>query len=56
MNGTGADPRIIELCLAHGTPDRVAAIYNRWEFQEQRRELMQAWADLIDKLKTKTED
>lgn len=55
MNGTGADPRIIELCLAHGTPDRVAAIYNRWEFQTERRELMQRWADYIEELKTKTE-
>lgn len=55
MNGAGADPRIIELCLAHGNPDRIAAIYNRAEFEPERRALMQQWADLIDELRGQKE-
>ena len=51
MNDAGEEPKIIEACLAHGNPDKVAAIYNRAEYQPQRRALMQTWADYIDKLK-----
>ena len=51
MNARGADPRIIELCLAHGSPDKIAAIYNRATFEPERRELMQAWADYVDELR-----
>ena len=51
MNGAGHDPKIIEACLAHGLPDKVAAIYNRAQHKPERRVLMQAWADLIDQLK-----
>jgi integrase len=51
MNGAGADPKVIEACLAHGSPDKVAAIYNRAQYKPERRALMQAWADLIDELK-----
>src|SRR5207237_10842738 len=54
MNGAGADPKIIEACLAHGSPDKVAALYNRAEYQPERRALMQTWADLIDELKTRS--
>jgi integrase len=53
MNGANADPKIIEACLAHGSPDKVAAIYNRAQYKPERRALMHAWADLIDKLKEK---
>jgi integrase len=51
MNGANADPKIIEACLAHGSPDKVAAIYNRAQYKPERRKLMQDWADLIDELK-----
>ena len=51
MNGAGADPKIIELCLAHGHQDKVAQIYNRALYQPERRALMQAWADMVDELK-----
>jgi integrase len=50
MNGAGADPKIIEACLAHGSPDKIAAIYNRAQYKPERRALMQAWSDLIDEL------
>jgi integrase len=52
MNSTGADPKIIEACLAHEAQDKVAKIYNRALYQPERRALMQAWSDLIEKLKT----
>jgi integrase len=51
MNGAGADPKIIEACLAHGSPDKVAAVYNRAQFKPERRALMQAWADRVDELR-----
>ena len=51
MNGAGADPKIIEACLAHGQPDRVAAVYNRALYKPERRALLQAWADYIEELK-----
>jgi integrase len=51
MNAHGADPAIIELCLAHGKQDKVAAIYNRHPYQAERRALMQTWADYVEKLK-----
>jgi integrase len=53
MNGQGADPHIIEACLAHGNPDKVAAIYNRAKYKPERKKLMQDWADYIDELKAK---
>ncbi|MGH8198890.1 MAG: tyrosine-type recombinase/integrase [Steroidobacteraceae bacterium] len=52
MNGAGADPHIIEACLAHGNPDKVAAIYNRAQYQPERRALMQQWTDLTDTLRS----
>jgi integrase len=44
------DPRIIELCLMHGKDDKIAKIYKRHEYQPERCELMQRWADYIDEL------
>jgi integrase len=37
----------IEKCLAHEQRG-VRAVYNKAEYAEQRREMMQAWADMID--------
>ncbi len=51
MNAQGADPAIIERCLSHGPPDKLAAVYNRHKYQNERRQMMQTWADLIDKLR-----
>lgn len=51
MNGAGADPKIIEACLAHGSPDKVAAVYNRAQYKPERRALLQTWADRVDELK-----
>ena len=46
------DPHIIEHQLAHKVPDTLGAAYNRTKFIEQRKAMMQAWADYLDNLKT----
>jgi integrase len=45
------DPYVIEHQLAHKVPDALGAAYNRTKFIEQRREMMQKWADYLDELK-----
>ena len=47
----GIDPYIIEHQLAHAVPDALGAAYNRTKFIEQRKVMMQAWADYLDNLK-----
>ena len=45
------DPHIIEHQLAHKVPDTLGAAYNRTKFIEQRKAMMQTWADYLDTLK-----
>ena len=45
------DPHIIEHQLAHKVPDTLGAAYNRTKFIEQRKVMMQTWADYLDGLK-----
>ena len=45
------DGHIIEQQLAHAVPDTNGRAYNRTAFLEQRRRMMQVWADYLDKLK-----
>jgi integrase len=47
----GIDVDVLEAQLAHAPRDEVEAAYARVKFKEQRREVMQAWADYLDKLK-----
>lgn len=47
----GFDPHVIEHQLSHKVPDLLGAAYNRTKFIKQRKEMMQAWADYLDKLK-----
>ena len=42
-----ADRAVIDLMLAHINKDRTEAVYNRAQFMDRRRELAQAWADLL---------
>jgi len=42
-----ARPDVIEACLAHAEANRVRAAYNRAQFTEERRALLQAWADYL---------
>ena len=44
---------IIESCLAHAETNRVKAAYNReskYKYFEEKKELMQWWADWLDNL------
>jgi integrase len=45
------DPAIIEHQLAHKVPDTLGSAYNRTKFIEQRKGMMQVWADYLDELK-----
>lgn len=45
------DPHIIEHQLAHKVPDALGKAYNRTKFIEQRKAMMQAWADYLEELK-----
>ncbi|NUZ07641.1 site-specific integrase [Schlegelella koreensis] len=47
-NETGAArPDVIEACLAHEEKNRVRAAYNRAQFNEERRALLEAWAGFL---------
>ena len=45
------DPAIIEHQLAHKVPDTLGSAYNRTKFIDQRKAMMQTWADYLDSLK-----
>ena len=49
------DPYIIEHQLAHKVPDALGTAYNRTKFLEQRKLMMQKWADYLDELKNKVD-
>jgi integrase len=42
---------VIEAHLAHSVRDSLGSAYNRTEFVEQRRLMLQAWADYLDQLR-----
>lgn len=44
------EPDMIEHQLGHKVPDRLGTAYNRTKFLEDRRRMMQDWADYIDSL------
>ena len=47
----GFDRAAIEAQLAHSVKDQNGRAYNRTEFVEQRRTMLQAWADYLDTLR-----
>jgi hypothetical protein len=42
---------VIEHCLAHVPANAVRAAYNRHAYQDERRVMLQAWADHLDLLR-----
>jgi integrase len=44
----GVDPRFIEMQLGHAVRDANGRAYNRTTFLDQRRGMLQAWADYLD--------
>jgi integrase len=51
LNEQGYPSDVIELQLAHVPRDKVRAAYNKALRMEERRRMMQAWADYLDALK-----
>lgn len=51
LNEQGWSPDAIERQLAHTPRDQVRAAYNRAQYLEERRRMMQSWADYLDSLK-----
>ena len=48
LNELGWRSDAIERQLAHAERSKVRAAYNRAEYMEERRAMMQAWADMVD--------
>ncbi len=51
LNEQGWHPDLIELQLAHAERNKVRAAYNRAHRLDERRKMMQSWADYLDGLK-----
>jgi len=52
LNERGFDPDVIEAILAHKDPNGIRRAYNRARYWEQRQQLMQDWADILDELRS----
>lgn len=52
LNEMGYPTDPVELQLAHKERNKVRAAYNRALRLDERRKMMQEWADYLDKLKT----
>lgn len=50
LNEEGYDPDVIERQLAHVEANKVRAAYHRAQYIEERRKMMQEWADMLDSL------
>lgn len=50
LNEAGEHPDLIEKQLAHVSGDKIRAAYNRAEYWKKRVDLMQTWADMVDRL------
>lgn len=51
LNERGYNRDWIERQLAHGDDDEIRAVYNKAEYLDQRRQMMQEWADSLDSLR-----
>lgn len=51
LNKQGWHPDLIELQLAHAERNKVRAACNRAQRLDERRKMMQAWADYLDGLR-----
>jgi integrase len=52
LNAREYNPDVIEAVLAHQDTNAIRRTYNRTTYWEQRVQLMQEWADLLDELKS----
>lgn len=51
----GVDRDVIEHQLAHRVPDALGTAYNRTKFLQERKSMMQKWADYLETLKSRGE-
>lgn len=51
----GQPEAVIEAQLAHSVPDALGRAYNRTQWLDMRRSMMQEWADYLDRLRTGAE-
>jgi integrase len=51
----GIDPGMVEAQLGHGKSGPLGSAYDRAEYMEQRRSMMQTWANYLEKLKVGAE-
>lgn len=56
LNDQGYAEDWIERQLAHGDPDKIRGTYNKAQYLDQRRVMMQAWADYLDKIRQQGDD
>jgi integrase len=54
LNEQGWSPDAIERQLCHMPKDAIRAAYNRAQYLDERRKMMQAWSDYLDGLKAST--
>ncbi|CAM3759945.1 integrase arm-type DNA-binding domain-containing protein [Avibacterium endocarditidis] len=47
-------PDVIEACLSHGIKDQVRRAYNRSDYLEQRKPVMQLWGDYVEACEKKS--
>ena len=53
LHGMGENTLHVEKQLAHLDPNKIRAVYNSYEFLDERREMMQRYADRLEELKAK---
>lgn len=56
LHSMGENTLHIEKQLAHLDPNRIRAVYNKYEFIEERRAMLQRYADYLDALKKEIRD
>lgn len=56
LNEMGFNPDAIEAQLAHKDSNEIRAAYNRAQYLDERRNMLQTWADYLDELKQGTID
>lgn len=52
LNEMGWNPDAIEEQLSHSDPNKIRGTYNKAKYLDERRRMMQAWADYLDGLRT----
>jgi integrase len=50
LNEMGYRPDVIERQLAHAERNKVRASYNQAQYMEDRRNMMQEWADMVGEM------